>query len=130
MIMRNTIQKTLVLDVVHSLQNHPTASEVYDNITNTHPTISRATVYRNLNQLAEIGEIQKIEVADGADLFDHRLFKHYHIKCSSCRKIFDVEMEYIQDLDASLKDVNGFSISCHDIMFKGICPECNTSLKA
>ena len=125
--MRNTIQRTLVLHAVHSLQNHATADEVYDQIIKIHPSISRATVYRNLNQLADKGDIQKIEVLNGADSFDHRVFKHYHIKCTRCRKVFDVEMKYIENLEASIENYNGFEFSCHDIMFKGICPKCRTS---
>ena len=124
---RNTIQRMVVLETVNILQNHATANEVYDKIAESHPTISRATVYRNLNLLAESGDIKKIEVPDGADCFDHRLFQHYHIKCSSCHKVFDVEMKYIENLEASIENYNGFEFSCHDIMFKGICPKCRTS---
>ena len=124
--MRNTIQRTLVLDIVRTLQNHATADEVYNQVIKTHSNISRATVYRNLNQLTDNGDIQKIEVGDGADSFDHRLFKHYHIQCSRCRKVFDVEMDYMKDLETSITNFNGFEFSCHDIMFKGICPKCKT----
>ena len=125
-IIRNTIQRSLVLEVVKSLQNHATADEIYEQTAKTHPSISKATVYRNLNQLAQSGDIQKIEVPDGADRFDHKLSKHYHIKCSRCKNVFDVEMEYLKDLESSIKHLNGFEISCHDIMFKGICPKCKT----
>ena len=50
---RNTIQRQLVLSAVRQLQNHPTADEVYQEVQKNCPTISRATVYRNLKLLAE-----------------------------------------------------------------------------
>ena len=49
---RNTIQRQIVLQAVNQLHNHPTADAIYAFIAAQHPTISKATVYRNLNQLA------------------------------------------------------------------------------
>ena len=54
---RNTIQRALVLEAVKTLHCHATADEVYEEIIKEHPTISKATVYRNLNLLSEMGEI-------------------------------------------------------------------------
>lgn len=66
---RNTIQRTLVLEAVNHLRSHATAEEVYDAIVQQHPHISKGTVYRNLNQLAKDGEIQKLENAGWTRLF-------------------------------------------------------------
>ena len=49
---RNTVQRQIVLQAVRSLHDHPTADSVYAVIAAEHPSISKATVYRNLNQLA------------------------------------------------------------------------------
>ena len=54
---RNTIQRQIVLQAVNQMHNHPTADAIYAVIAAQHPTISKATVYRNLNQLAAQGEI-------------------------------------------------------------------------
>lgn len=124
MIKRNTIQRTLVLEVVNKLKNHPTADEVYEELIKSHPSISRCTVYRNLNQLSEEGLIQKIEVPSGADRFDYKCYNHYHVKCIKCGKIFDVKMEYLPDLEKKIKDSHGFEFKGYDIIFKGICPNC------
>lgn len=124
MMKRNTIQRSLVLQAVKELKCHNTADEVYAAIIAEHPTVSRATVYRNLNQLSESGEIRKIEVPGGADRFDHRPHDHYHARCLGCGHIFDVDMEYMKDLEKAIRDCHGFAFSGHDIMFKGICPTC------
>ena len=124
MFKRNTIQRRLVLEAVNRLQNHATAEEIYDEIVREHPHISRGTVYRNLKQLSEAGEIRKLEVPGGADRYDHRTFSHYHVRCVKCGRVFDVEMDYIEHLEQSIRDDHGFIINGHDIMFRGICPEC------
>lgn len=125
MIQRNTIQKTLILNTVNDMRSHVTADEVYDEIIKTHPSISKGTVYRNLNQLVQNGEIKKVEVPSGADRFDYRCFEHYHVKCLKCGGIFDVDMDSVKDLESNIKDTQGFEFSGYDIMFKGICPTCN-----
>lgn len=126
MIKRNTIQRSFVLEAVNQLQCHATADEVYRAIARDHPHISRGTVYRNLNLLAEMGEIRKIEVPGGADRFDHRCHDHCHVKCEKCGRIFDVDMEYVTGLEQNIRDRHGFTFTGYDILFHGICPECQS----
>lgn len=124
MLTRNTIQRTLVYETVCKLHNHATAEEVYAEVSREHPGVSRGTVYRNLNCLAEDGKIRKIDIPCGADRFDDRCDNHYHVKCEKCGKVFDVDMDYIADINTKIKDAHGFEYTGYDIVFKGICPDC------
>ena len=124
MLRRNTVQRGLVLEAVNRLCCHATAEEIYDVISKEHPSVSRGTVYRNLKQLSDSGEIRRLEVPGGADRYDHRPHPHYHARCLSCGRVFDVEMDYMQDLEKRVRDAHGFEISGHDIMFSGVCPGC------
>ena len=124
MIHRKTIQRSLVLAAVNRLQNHATADKIYEDIAKEHPTVSRGTVYRNLKQLSDAGEIRKLEVPGGADRYDHLCNNHYHTRCLKCGRVFDADMDYIDNLAAAIRDTHGFEISGHDIMFKGVCPDC------
>ena len=67
---RTTIQKKLVLDAVLRLADHPTAEQVYAEVVKEHPTVSKATVYRNLNGLVEAGRVRRVSVPGQADRFD------------------------------------------------------------
>ncbi len=123
---RNTIQRSLVLETIKELKSHLTADEVYDTIVKKYPDISRGTVYRNLNLLSSIGEIRKIEMPSGADCYDYLCHEHYHARCIKCGKVFDIDMEYITNLEKNIKDTSGFEFTGHNIIFKGICIKCNT----
>lgn len=112
------------MEVVKKLHCHPTADEVYAAVKENYPNISRATVYRNLKLLAEAGEIGEVETPGGAKHFDYKTCRHYHVRCTRCGRVFDVDMEYIPDLENSIKDAHGFQLNGHDIIFKGVCPEC------
>lgn len=126
MIQRRTIQCTLVLEAVRKLKNHVTADEVFEEIVKEHPNIGRGTVYRNLQRLCEEGAIRKVEVPEGADRYDHICQNHYHIRCIKCGRLFDLDMPYIENLESRAHDLHGFAQISHDILFKGICPACQT----
>lgn len=124
MIRRNTIQCALVLEAVNKLKCHATADEIYQEIKKDHPHISRGTVYRNLQRLCETGEIRKREIPGEADRYDHLCHDHYHARCVKCGRVFDVDMEYMTGLEKTIKDTHGFVFTGHDIVFQGICAEC------
>ena len=126
---RNTIQRSLVFEAVNKLRCHATADEIYEAIVTEHPNISRATVYRNLNSLSEMGDIRKIEIPGGADRFDHMCHDHCHVKCEKCGRVFDVDMEYITGLEKNIKNDCGFTFTGYDILFWGVCPDCQKSPK-
>lgn len=125
LIKRNTIQCEMVADAVKALGCHATADEVYAEVAKKYPNIGRGTVYRNLQKLCENGTVRKVEVPDGADRYDHITKDHYHVKCAVCGKLFDVGMPYMNGLEKSAQSPKGFVITGHELVFKGICPDCN-----
>ena len=129
MMKRNTIQRSLVFEAVNKLQCHATADEIYQTIMKEHPNISRATVYRNLKLLSETGEIRKMEIPGGVDRFDHRIQEHCHVRCEKCGRVFDVDIEYITGLEKNITESHGFAFTGYDILFRGICPDCQKSRK-
>ena len=127
---RKTIQCDLVLEAVKNLHCHATADEIYGEIVKTHPNVSKGTVYRNLQRLCETGDIRKREIPGGADRFDHICSNHYHVRCINCGHVFDVDMEYMGNIEKSIKNTHGFVFTGHDIVFKGICPDCKSDSQA
>lgn len=125
---RNTIQRELVLGAVRELHNHATADEVYECVVSKYPSIGKGTVYRNLNILAEEGEVRRIEISGGPDRFDHNCAEHYHVACMKCAGVFDVDVDNLPDLIANIRDKHGIDILSYDILFKGICPDCRAGV--
>lgn len=124
MVRRNTIQKELILNAVITLKSHVSADDVYEYLSKDHPSISRGTVYRNLNLLSEEGKIRKVITSDGADIYDFSLHDHYHVRCVSCGNVSDVDMDVLADMMSKIKDKHGFEFYGCDIFFKGVCPDC------
>lgn len=120
---RNTKQRQRILNAVKSRRDHPTADQIYQDIRIRDPKISRGTVYRNLNLLAERGEILQIKIP-GADRFDLRRELHHHILCLECGGLFDAALPYSRDLDEAAAEKSGFQIHRHHTLFEGVCPHC------
>lgn len=121
---RYTIQRALILDAVRKLPCHPTAEAVHAAVAQAYPSVSKGTVYRNLNQLAQEGSIRALKIPGAADHFDAQRHDHYHVRCVKCGEVFDVDMDYIPNLEKAIKDAHGFLFSGYDLVFRGLCPDC------
>ena len=72
-----------------------------------YPTIGKGTVYRNLDILVDEGSLRKVEVPDGANRFDFSLKNHYHVRCTKCGEVSDVDMDEIPDLLERIHNTHG-----------------------
>ena len=117
-------QREIILRILKENPIHPTADTLYDLVRDELPNVSLATVYRNLNQLAEIGMIRKICALDDKVHFDHNLESHYHFICIKCKKVYDVPYDVAPDLAKALREHTGLEALAADVLFKGICNHC------
>ena len=124
---RNTVQKQIILDSLMGLNTHPAIEEIYVEIQKKHPSISKTTVYRNLRQLAENGVIRQVSLPDGLERYDGRNSQHYHFKCKKCGGIFDVDIDYLDSINDTVRVKYGFQIDEHDVVFMGICKKCGAN---
>lgn len=124
--MRNTHQKKLIFSLMAGNRTHPTADEIYSLARKTDPTISRGTVYRNLNLLAGRGAVLRISVPSGPDHFDSRTDRHYHFFCRRCGALSDLSAEYRRPFDATPAELKsrGFIVEYHTLLAVGLCAEC------
>ena len=119
---RNTRQKQAVYDALTQL-DHPTATELYAYVHATHPTLSRGTVFRVLNQFAESGQVRRVTLAGSDARFDHTLVPHAHGKCRVCGRVCDIFLPAFASIAADAES-GGFVIDGCEVEFTGVCPQC------
>lgn len=119
---RNTVQKQLILDAVRGLDSHPTADEIYERVAVRCPSISKGTVYRNLNRLADDGEILRVAVANAPDRFDRTTGDHCHCRCLTCGRVFDYKA--LPHIELSRTGCGDFEVTGCDVVFRGYCKSC------
>jgi Fe2+ or Zn2+ uptake regulation protein len=123
--MKYSRQRELILETLRSSSKHPTAEELYGDLKKVMPNLSLGTIYRNLNLLADLKQISRLEGAGSNSIrYDARNDEHCHLICTVCNKIQDVDLEYFSPVDTTLQDKLGFKVKEHGIVLKGICSDC------
>ena len=111
-------QREAVLVYLRSTKSHPTAEQVYQKIREEFPKISLGTVYRNLNLLADCGEILRLNCGDGVEHFDATTTPHNHFICRRCRQVIDLEADWDFELDTKMDDEFPGKIEGHEIVHR------------
>ncbi len=124
---RNTVQKSIVLQALNELANHPTADAVYDRVHASHPSISKATVYRVLNKMSDENQVLRVRINNGADHFDHQVFPHYHVRCIECGRVDDVIIPLLSEVEEQAAEASLYLITGCSLQFDGICPACQAA---
>ena len=122
--LRMTRQRKVILEELCKVDTHPSADEVYAMVRKRLPRISLGTVYRNLEILAESGDIQKLEPGCTLKRFDGNTEEHYHLRCIRCDRVIDAPVDFDVTIKRDLKNNTDFKIIGHKVEFIGICPAC------
>jgi len=120
-----TPQRLAVAKVLVYSDTHPNADEIYGKLKHKFPTMSLATVYRNILLLRSMGEVLELGFPDGSNRYDGlKPDPHPHLICVECRKIIDPDLASLRDMTSELTKETGFRILNHRLDFFGICPAC------
>lgn len=122
--MRNTTQRSLVLEYVRSTKTHPDASEVYSNVKKRLPGISLSTVYRTLAYLRDKGEVIELRGPDGVGHYDGDVADHAHFSCVSCGKLWDIESSGADTRALERAGRMGFEVHGSRLEVFGLCSGC------
>jgi len=120
-----TQQRKVILEELRKVDSHPSADEIYEIVRHRLPRISLGTVYRNLEVLSELGEIQKLGLSGSLKRFDWDTTKHYHIRCVRCNRVADAPIAPLNQLENELYGATVFEIIGHNLEFTGLCPKCS-----
>lgn len=122
---RRSVKRNAILQLLRSEKlDHPTANDVYMSIRKTYPNISLGTVYRNLNEMAEDGNILKISSPHAPDRFDHTTEPHLHFVCSHCGGLCDLHFNTPIASMRNALESQGFRVDNISITITGACPNC------
>lgn len=105
--LKATPQRVAVLKEL-SKKTHPTMDEIYENIKKENPSISLATVYKNVNILRDTGLVIEINIPSKKMRYDYLATPHIHIICTNCGHVEDLDYdEHLFDYQTQLeKDKN------------------------
>jgi Fur family peroxide stress response transcriptional regulator len=119
-----TVQRRVILETMVSRDDHPTAEQIYEAVQERVPEISRATVYRVLESLVQLGAIGRAHHLGTAIRFDSNTSHHHHMVCVRCNRVIDFEDTRLNDLPLPDRSGTGFRTTDYSIHFTGLCAEC------
>ena len=123
---RYTRQREVILEELRKLTSHPTAAGLYEIVRRRLPKVSLGTVYRNLELMARMGIVQKLEFSAGEARFDGNVESHDHIRCVRCGRVDDVRSAPLELCEINHDDCQGYQVLGHRLELLGLCPQCNT----
>ena len=122
---RITPQRIAILDALVNGASHPTAEEIHSLVLRTSPTTSLATVYKTLDTLKALGEVQELELGSGRNHYDAvDPVSHPHVVCTQCGRIEDVRLEQSSSLLDRASEVSGYRLVTQRLEFFGLCQNC------
>jgi Fe2+ or Zn2+ uptake regulation protein len=118
-----TPQRICIFEVLSGVETHPSAEAVYAEARTRMPTMSLKTVYQTLNDLADMGEIQQLDMGTGASRFDPNIDAHHHLVCTSCGKVRDLYADF-SSVTVPPGAAQGFALGTPEVVFRGLCDSC------
>jgi Fur family peroxide stress response transcriptional regulator len=86
--------------------------------------VSLRTVYQVLSDLADLGEVQALELGTGAARFDPNVEAHHHLVCTTCGKVRDLYDRELDTVRVPTGREQGFAVDRADVVFRGRCETC------
>jgi len=124
---RTTRQRTAILQLLQEADSFLSAQEMYDALRNKGLKVGLTTVYRNLQTMVDMNEVDVVRREDGESIFrrcdagDH----HHHLVCRSCGFTVELANDQLEKWTTTLAKKHRFSDVTHHLELFGLCRSCS-----
>ncbi len=119
-----TPQRIEIYKELIKLNDHPSATEIYQRVKKKFPHISFDTVNRTLQKLVEMGVARLVEDYEDIKRYDGIMERHHHFHCLKCHRIIDVYDKRLEEINIPDVVAKRFTVVDTKIVFAGICDQC------
>ena len=124
-VVRSTRQRTAVAELLGGLSDFRSAQDIHHLLRTAGDGIGLSTVYRTLQTLAEAGEVDVIQTADGESVYRKCSdVHHHHLVCRDCGHTIEVAGPAVERWADKMADEHGFSEVSHTLEIFGLCADC------
>lgn len=117
-------KRAAVLEMIRSTKTHPSAEWVYAQLKDVYPKLSLATVYRNIAEFKDMGEVCSVAVVNGVDRIDGDTSPHQHFVCTRCGAVIDLALVLNEaDINAQIS-AQGLRPERFGLTVYGVCGRC------
>ena len=106
-------------------EGHFAAADLVDAARDTRLGVGRATVFRTLDVLSDVGVIERIDLPSG----DHAYVAcepvhHHHVVCSNCGRTREIDDAGLRAVVRDIARRTGYRVDDHRLEVFGCCPDC------
>jgi Fur family ferric uptake transcriptional regulator len=132
---RVTRARQAVIEVLDGTEEHLAAEEIVARAEVSAPGVHRATVYRALSILGDLGLVTHTHVGGSATVYHLAVptpsspatTAHAHLQCTNCQAVIDISAEALDSLIARADREVGFLVEPHHAALLGLCADCRRS---
>jgi len=122
---RVTKQRTAVAAALSALDDFRSSQELHEYLRNQGESVGLTTVYRTLQAMAELGEVDVIVRDDGEAAYrrcsdDH----HHHLVCRSCGSTVEITGPTVEEWADAMAAKYGYRDVSHTLEIFGLCRAC------
>jgi Fur family ferric uptake transcriptional regulator len=130
---RVTRARQAVIEVLDGTNEHLAADEIIARAEASAPGVHRATVYRALSTLGDLGLVTHTHVGGSATVYHLAIATpsdqtvaapHAHLQCTNCQAVIDFPADALDSLTTRVDREVGFQVEPHHAALLGLCADC------
>jgi Fur family ferric uptake transcriptional regulator len=122
---RLTSPRRAVAELIGDRRGHFTADDLLSESRRRRLGVTRATVFRSLDVLTELGLVERLDLPSGEHAFVAcDTAHHHHLVCSSCGRSTEVDDNGLEAVAAAIARQSGYRVDTHRLELFGLCPGC------
>lgn len=123
---RRTRQKSAVVAVLQTMDHFSSAKTIHEKLTERKQSVGLTTVYRTLQSLVDLGEVDVLHTNSGEALYRHcaNEHHHHHLVCENCGTTVEISGGPVEDWARAEAGAHGFTLTSHTAEVFGLCPSC------
>ncbi|SNU01400.1 zinc uptake regulator, Fur family [Ruaniaceae bacterium KH17] len=121
---RMTRQKAAVRSILDELDGFHSAQEIHEMLAEKGDRVGLATVYRNLQQLAESGDVDVLRMGDEHVYRACEPHHHHHLLCRACGRTAELSEDEVDEWLRAVTTRHGFTMTNHSLELVGLCTDC------
>ena len=118
-----TPQRVAIIEYL-SEYGHLSIAKMYELVKEKFPSISLATIYKNVNAMIDNGFLKEVKIIGQDSRYELNYGEHSHVVCKKCGKVVDIEMES-SELLKEAGEKSDMCVESSSMVFYGICKECS-----
>ncbi|UCG75227.1 MAG: transcriptional repressor [Gemmatimonadota bacterium] len=127
-----TQQREAIAQILFESGRHLSAEDIVETLRERGEGVGKATVYRTLNLLVQVGLALEHDFDEGFKRYEMSAgpSRHDHLICTSCGAVVEFQSSDLDTLQAAVADSHGFHILTRQVKLYGLCPVCEESADA